>query len=119
MRVRPRRRRAISPGKEPDCGALHSPQFRALDFMILLPAIDLMSGEVVRLRQGKAEEKTVYSQDPAAFARRWEEQGGDYLHLVDLDAAFSGESKNLGVVRSICDAVSIPVELGGGMRSEA
>ena len=54
--------------------------------MILLPAIDLMSGEVVRLQQGKADQKTVYSNDPAAFARRWEEEGGDYLHIVDLDA---------------------------------
>ena len=87
--------------------------------MILLPAIDLMSGEVVRLRQGKADDKTVYSRDPAAFARQWEEEGGDYLHLVDLDAAFIGETKNLDAVRAICDAVRMPVELGGGMRSEA
>ncbi|MEQ1862064.1 MAG: 1-(5-phosphoribosyl)-5-[(5-phosphoribosylamino)methylideneamino]imidazole-4-carboxamide isomerase [Chthoniobacteraceae bacterium] len=86
--------------------------------MILLPAIDLMSGEVVRLRQGKADQKTVYSRDPAAFARRWESEGGDYLHLVDLDAAFSGEQRNLESVRAICEAVRIPVELGGGIRSE-
>ena len=87
--------------------------------MILLPAIDLMSGEVVRLRQGKAEQKTVYSNDPAAFARRWESEGGDYLHIVDLDAAFTGELKNLDAVRAIAAAISIPCELGGGMRSEA
>jgi phosphoribosylformimino-5-aminoimidazole carboxamide ribotide isomerase len=87
--------------------------------MILLPAIDLMSGEVVRLRQGKAEQKTVYSNDPAAFARRWQEEGGDYLHIVDLDAAFSGELKNLDSVRAIVEAIDIPCELGGGMRSEA
>lgn len=87
--------------------------------MILLPAIDLMSGEVVRLRQGKAVEKTVYSRDPAAFAQRWESEGGDYLHVVDLDAAFSGEQRNLESVRAICAAVAFPVELGGGMRSEA
>ena len=87
--------------------------------MILLPAIDLMSGEVVRLRQGKAEEKTIYSRDPAAFARKWEEEGGDYLHIVDLDAAFAGEPRNLDAVRAICEAVTIPVELGGGMRTEA
>jgi hypothetical protein len=64
--------------------------------MILLPAIDLMSGEVVRLRQGKADQKTVYSSDPAAFARQWEEQGGDYLHIVDLmprSVVSSGTSK--------------------------
>lgn len=87
--------------------------------MLLLPAIDLMSGEVVRLRQGKADQKTVYSNDPAAFARRWEQEGGDYLHIVDLDAAFSGEQRNLDAVRAITGAIGIPCELGGGMRSEA
>jgi phosphoribosylformimino-5-aminoimidazole carboxamide ribotide isomerase len=87
--------------------------------MILLPAIDLMSGEVVRLRQGKADQKTVYSKDPAAFARRWEEEGGDYLHVVDLDAAFTGEQRNLESVRAICAAVKFPVELGGGIRDMA
>ena len=87
--------------------------------MLLLPAIDLMSGEVVRLRQGKADQKTVYSNDPAAFAKKWEDEGGDYLHVVDLDAAFSGEQRNLEAVRAITGAISMPCELGGGMRSEA
>jgi phosphoribosylformimino-5-aminoimidazole carboxamide ribotide isomerase len=87
--------------------------------VLLLPAIDLMSGEVVRLRQGKADQKTVYSSDPAAFARKWEAEGGDYLHIVDLDAAFSGELRNLDAVAAIAAAISIPCELGGGMRSEA
>jgi phosphoribosylformimino-5-aminoimidazole carboxamide ribotide isomerase len=87
--------------------------------MLLLPAIDLMSGEVVRLRQGKADQKTVYSSDPAAFARKWQEQGGDYLHIVDLDAAFSGELCNLESVRAIAAAINIPCELGGGMRNES
>ncbi|MGC1480043.1 MAG: 1-(5-phosphoribosyl)-5-[(5-phosphoribosylamino)methylideneamino]imidazole-4-carboxamide isomerase [Chthoniobacterales bacterium] len=85
--------------------------------MLLLPAIDLMSGEVVRLKRGEKTEKTVYSSDPAAFARKWEESGGDWIHVVDLDAAFSGESSNLESVRNICSAVSIPCELGGGIRS--
>jgi phosphoribosylformimino-5-aminoimidazole carboxamide ribotide isomerase len=87
--------------------------------MIILPAIDLMDGQVVRLRQGKADQKTVYSSDPVAFAKKWADEGGDYLHLVDLDAAFTGESKNLEFVRAIAGAISIPCELGGGMRSEA
>ena len=87
--------------------------------MILLPAIDLMSGEVIRLRQGKADQKTVYSNDPAAFARRWQDEGGDYLHIVDLDAAFTGELHNIDSVRAIASAITIPCELGGGMRSEA
>ena len=85
--------------------------------MLLFPAIDLMSGQVVRLRQGKAEQKTVYSDDPAAFARQWETEGGDWLHIVDLDAAFSGEQRNLDAVRAITAAVGIPCELGGGIRS--
>ena len=89
--------------------------------MLLLPAIDLMGGQVVRLRQGKIEKKTVYSDDPAALARRWEAEGGDILHLVDLDAAFSGRvgAENREALRAIVAAVTIPCELGGGMRDEA
>ncbi len=78
-----------------------------------------MSGEVVRLRQGKADQKTVYSSDPAAFARKWQNEGGDWLHLVDLDAAFSGAQRNLDSVRAITSAVTIPCELGGGIRDAA
>lgn len=78
-----------------------------------------MSGEVVRLRQGRADEKTVFPGTPAEWAARWEREGGDWIHLVDLDAAFSGESTNLDAVRAIEAAVRIPIELGGGMRDEA
>ena len=85
--------------------------------MLLFPAIDLMSGQVVRLRQGKADQKTVYSHDPAAFARQWEREGGDWLHLVDLDASFSGEQRNLDAVRAITSAIKIPCQLGGGIRT--
>ncbi|MCK9588066.1 MAG: 1-(5-phosphoribosyl)-5-[(5-phosphoribosylamino)methylideneamino]imidazole-4-carboxamide isomerase [Terrimicrobiaceae bacterium] len=85
--------------------------------MILLPAIDLMGGEVVRLKRGLATEKTVYSSDPVAFAKKWEDSGADWLHLVDLDAAFSGEPENLAVIEKICASVNIPCELGGGMRN--
>ena len=89
--------------------------------MLLLPAIDLMDGQVVRLRRGDASQKTVYSDDPGGLARRWQDEGGDYLHLVDLDAAFAGrpEAGNRAALRSILDAVTIPCELGGGMRDEA
>ena len=86
--------------------------------MLLYPAIDLMGGQAVRLKQGRASEKTVYSDDPVAVAREWEARGGDWLHIVDLDAAFSGKHANLEIVRNICAAVSIPVQLGGGMRDE-
>lgn len=86
--------------------------------MLLYPAIDLMTGQVVRLKQGRASEKTVYSDDPAAVAREWEERGGDWLHIVDLDAAFGGKHANLDKVRAITSAISIPVQMGGGMRDE-
>jgi phosphoribosylformimino-5-aminoimidazole carboxamide ribotide isomerase len=85
--------------------------------MIILPAIDLMNGEVVRLEQGKAERKTVYSSEPVKFARQWADDGAEFLHLVDLDAAFSGEQRNLAMVAEICRSVEIPCELGGGIRN--
>lgn len=87
--------------------------------MQIYPAIDLMNGQAVRLRQGRAEEKTVYSDDPVGVAREWEARGGDWLHVVDLDAAFSGEQSNLEVVRSMAATIGIPVQLGGGIRDEA
>ena len=86
--------------------------------MQLYPAIDLMSGQAVRLRQGRAEEKTVYSDDPVAVAREWEARGGDWLHIVDLDAAFSGKQTNLELVSRMAGAVRIPVQMGGGVRDE-
>lgn len=85
--------------------------------MLLFPAIDLMSGQAVRLRQGRSQERTIFPGTPADWARRWESEGGDWLHVVDLDAAFTGEAKNLAAVREIRDAIGIPIELGGGMRS--
>jgi len=87
--------------------------------MLILPAIDLMGGQVVRLLQGKADQKTVYTDDPVAFARKWEMEGGDYLHVVDLDAAFTGKLANLESIRAICSALTIPCEVGGGMRDMA
>lgn len=84
--------------------------------MLLYPAIDLMDGQVVRLERGLAAKKTVYSNDPVAMALQWEAAGADWIHLVDLDAAFEGKSRNLDVIRAITKAVSVPCELGGGMR---
>ncbi len=84
--------------------------------MIILPAIDLMGGEVVRLEQGDAERKTVYSSNPVSFAKQWHELGAEYLHLVDLDAAFKGEQVNLPLVAAICESIPVPCELGGGLR---
>ena len=85
--------------------------------MLLFPAIDLMDGKVVRLKRGVAMEKIVYSTDPVAVARKWQEAGADWFHLVDLDAAFTGEPQNLPHIERICAAVDVPCQLGGGMRN--
>jgi phosphoribosylformimino-5-aminoimidazole carboxamide ribotide isomerase len=85
--------------------------------MLIFPAIDLRGGRCVRLAQGKAERETVYDLDPVAVARRWEEAGASWLHLVDLDAAFAGEPRQLPVVEEIARCVGIPVQLGGGIRT--
>jgi phosphoribosylformimino-5-aminoimidazole carboxamide ribotide isomerase len=85
--------------------------------MIIFPAIDLLDGQVVRLEQGKRENCTIYSADPVAVARSWQEQGAQALHIVDLDGAFTGEPKNLIHIQNITRALSIPVQLGGGMRT--
>lgn len=89
--------------------------------MIIFPAVDIKSGNAVRLKQGRADEVTVFSNDPVSMALHWESEGARFLHLVDLDGAFGdGEvSPNTPIVRAICDAVTIPVQLGGGIRTEA
>jgi phosphoribosylformimino-5-aminoimidazole carboxamide ribotide isomerase len=84
--------------------------------MIILPAIDLKNGQCVRLEQGLMEKDTVYSDDPAAMARHWQDEGGEFLHLVDLDGAFAGVPKNRAAIEAIVAAVDIPTELGGGIR---
>jgi len=86
--------------------------------MIVFPAIDLKDGLCVRLVQGDPERATVYGRDPAAAAKRWEDQGASWLHVVDLDGAFSKSPGNLDAVESILRGVSVPVQLGGGIRSE-
>ncbi len=85
--------------------------------MIIYPAIDLKGGQCVRLQQGDMERATVYGYDPAAVARSFAEKGAQWLHVVDLDGAFTGDSRNLDAVRAIVAAVHIPVQLGGGLRS--
>ncbi len=85
--------------------------------MIILPAIDLKDGKCVRLRQGRAEDVTIYGDDPAQQARDWAEQGGQELHVVDLDGAFEGEPKHAEVIRRIIEAFGGPVEVGGGIRT--
>ena len=86
--------------------------------MLLIPAIDLKNGFCVRLLQGESDKETVYSNDPAAMAVTFEEAGAKRLHLVDLDGAFQGEGANISSIRSIMKNVSIPVQIGGGLRTE-
>lgn len=86
--------------------------------MVVIPAIDLKGGKCVRLRQGRPEDQTVYSTDPADMARRWEAAGAEWLHVVDLDGAFNKRPQNTGAIRKILAQVSIPVQLGGGIRNE-
>jgi len=84
--------------------------------MLIIPAIDLRGGKCVRLAQGRADAETVFSDDPVAMALRWQSKGARFLHVVDLDGAFTGVPKNLDVVKSIANAVNIPIEMGGGIR---
>ena len=85
--------------------------------MKIIPAIDLKNGRCVRLLQGKEDQETVYGEDPVETALSFEEQGAQQIHLVDLDGAFGGESKNLEQVERIAQAVKVPLQLGGGIRS--
>ncbi len=85
--------------------------------MEILAALDLFMGKVVRLTRGQIATAKVYSTDPMAIAQRWQEQGADALHLVDLDAAL-GLGSNLSLIRRLVEGVKIPVQLGGGVRSE-
>jgi phosphoribosylformimino-5-aminoimidazole carboxamide ribotide isomerase len=87
--------------------------------VIVIPAIDLKDGRCVRLRQGRLDEETVYSQDPAEVARRWESEGARVLHVVDLNGAVEGVPRNRAAVESILKAVKIPVQVGGGIRDLA
>lgn len=86
--------------------------------MEILPAIDLRGGKCVRLRQGDYNRETVFGDDPVAMARRWEQAGGQRLHLVDLDGAKAGRPVNVDVIRAIVNSVGIPCQLGGGIRTE-
>ena len=87
--------------------------------MILYPAIDLKQGAVVRLRRGEMREATVFNRDPADQARRFAAAGAAWLHLVDLDGAVAGKPMNRQAVKAILGAVSVPCQLGGGIRDQA
>jgi phosphoribosylformimino-5-aminoimidazole carboxamide ribotide isomerase len=84
--------------------------------MLIIPAIDIKAGSVVRLTHGDPKQETVYSSDPVEMAKRWVAQGAQRLHVVDLDGAFTGHPANLDLVYRIKDAVNVVVEFGGGLR---
>lgn len=85
--------------------------------MILFPAVDIKGGQCVRLSQGREDAVTVFSPDPKAMARHWASLGAEFLHVIDLDGAFSGRPRNFELVRDICrEAGPVPVQLGGGVR---
>ena len=85
--------------------------------MLIIPAVDIKGGRCVRLLQGRRDSETVFSDDPSAMAARWEAEGAEWLHVVDLDGAFEKSPRNVEAVKAILDKVNIPVELGGGIRT--
>ena len=87
--------------------------------MLLIPAIDLKDGKCVRLRQGRMEEETVFSDDPVEVAQRWVDAGARRLHMVDLNGAFAGKPVNAGAVKAVAEAFpELPIQVGGGIRDE-
>lgn len=84
--------------------------------MEAIPAVDLKGGRCVRLRQGRMDDETVFSDDPVAMARRWQDLGAKRLHVVDLDGAVGGRTANSQAIAAICQALDIPVQMGGGVR---
>lgn len=84
--------------------------------MLILPAIDLREGKCVRLVEGRLDQETVYSHDPAETGRLWQNQGAQFIHVVDLDGAFSGHPANRISIKRILEAVDVPIQVGGGIR---
>lgn len=84
--------------------------------MIFYPAVDIQNGRAVRLHKGKKDQSTIFSNDPAAMARQWQDQGAEWLHIIDLDGAFAGNAKNAALIQTICQS-GLPCQIGGGIRS--
>jgi len=85
--------------------------------MLIIPAVDIKGGRCVRLLQGREDSETVFSDDPSAMAARWEAEGAELLHVVDLDGAFRKSPQNIEAIKRILDRVNVPIQLGGGIRS--
>ncbi len=87
--------------------------------MLIIPAIDLKNGKCVRLLRGDMNAETVYGDDPLAMGRRWVQEGAEYLHVVDLDGAVAGSPVNVAAIAALCRDLTVPIEVGGGIRSVA
>ncbi len=85
--------------------------------MIVIPAVDIKNGKCVRLLQGRMDSETIFSEDPAAMAQKWEAEGAELIHVVDLDGAVEKSPKNLAVIKSILQRIRVPIQVGGGIRS--
>lgn len=85
--------------------------------MRIYPAIDIKDGKCVRLLQGRFSDVTVYGDDPEEMAKKWEREGGEYIHVVDLDGALKGHGVNSSIIKDICKSVNVPVQTGGGIRT--
>ena len=85
--------------------------------MLIIPAVDIKGGKCVRLKQGRADQETIFSDDPVAMGLKWQDAGARWLHVVDLDGAFSSKPQNLEVIRGLRRALAIPMQLGGGIRT--
>src|SRR5690625_3680401 len=85
--------------------------------MIIFPAIDILNGKCVRLIQGDYNQERIYGDSPVEMAKQWEQKGAEYIHIVDLDGAKTGDSINKTVIKDIANTVSIPVQVGGGIRN--
>ena len=86
--------------------------------MIIIPAVDMKNGKCVRLVQGRIEDETIFSNDPAAMAQKWEQAGAEWIHVIDLDGAFEKCPQNIDAIKKILSAVDTPIQLGGGIRNE-
>jgi len=86
--------------------------------MLIIPAVDIKNGKCVRLVQGRKEEETVFADDPAAMARKWEQAGAELIHVIDLDGAFEKSPQNLDAVKRILQTIDTPIQLGGGIRDK-
>ena len=106
------------PWRNTPCGFESRPGHHIILNMKIFPAIDLKNGQCVRLRQGRMNESTVYSSNPVEQALEWQAMGAEYLHIVDLDGAFAGQPAHTEIIASIARAVSIPLEVGGGLRTD-